>query len=687
MSALAAFPEGSKEFTRTLTPAVGYGVVVGVGFLFAAVMIILTRIQARFSNLDPGSANEFATASRSVKAGLVACGIVSAWTWSATLLVSSAETYRNGVSNAYWYGVGGTVQICAFAAVAAKTKQNANGAVTFAEIVRARYGRPCHLLFTFFSLVTAHIVTGSLVLGAAATFNAMTGANIIACNFLLPLGIAVYVVAGGLRATFIVDYLHTIILFVIMYIFAFNVFATNDKIGSPGRMYDLLREAARLAPVTGNTDGEYVTMKSDGGILYVGCALVSGFSAVFCDQGYWQRAMASRPESTTRAYMLGGISWFAVPFLFGTTMGLGGRALQNHPDFPTYPYLLSPSQISAGLVAPATASTIMGKSGAVCMLLIAFMAATSACSAELIAVSSLVVRDVIGMYKTLSGRQMVFASHCAIMGFAVWAGAWSTILHVAKIDLGWLFYVQGVVTTPAVVPIALTVLWKRQSAAAAFWGTIVGIVCGLLGWFLGCRYIFGEINIPNLAQPKSAISGSAPSLVLSTLAVLIITWIKPDNYDWQGTRAIALSDSDHPEGGSVKRSASDATLEDEKKDEPLADTVPAGTSQIHATTDVTDKPALDIAELQRVFKRACWFSGVFSLIITIIIPIPMFASGYIFSRRFFEAWVGISIAWALLSGMICIALPIWESRYEIAILARSTLRVLGGRTVKQQVAA
>lgn len=61
------------------------------------------------------------------------------------------------------------------------------------EIVKARYGRRCHLLFTFYALVCAHIVTGSLVLGASATFNAMTGANIIATNFLLPAGIAIYV--------------------------------------------------------------------------------------------------------------------------------------------------------------------------------------------------------------------------------------------------------------------------------------------------------------------------------------------------------------------------------------------------------------------------------------------------------------------------------------------------------------
>jgi len=32
---------------------------------------------------------------------------------------------------------------------------------------------------------------------------------------------------------------------------------------------------------------------------------------------------------------------------------------------------------------------------------------------------------------------MVFASHCVIVGYAIWGGAFSCILHVASIDLGW----------------------------------------------------------------------------------------------------------------------------------------------------------------------------------------------------------------------------------------------------------
>lgn len=61
-----------------------------------------------------------------------------------------------------------------------------------------------------------------VLVGGASTVNALTGMNILAAYFLLPIGIAVYVVFGGLRATFICDWTHTIILFAIIYTFIFR---------------------------------------------------------------------------------------------------------------------------------------------------------------------------------------------------------------------------------------------------------------------------------------------------------------------------------------------------------------------------------------------------------------------------------------------------------------------------------
>lgn len=188
-------------------------------------------------------------------------------------------------------------------------------------------------------------------------------------------------------------------------------------------------------------------------------------------------------------------------------------------------YALSASQVSAGLVAPAAAATVAGTGGAVAILIIVFMAATSAASAELIAVSSIITRDVIGLYRPLSGRKMVVASHITIVVFAVWAGCWSTILNKASVDLGWLFYVQGVLLTPAVIPIGLTVMSRRQSKHAAFFGTLFGTACGMIGWMVGCHKIYGEITITNLALPYSAICGSAPGLIMSGLMTGLICLI------------------------------------------------------------------------------------------------------------------------------------------------------------------
>jgi len=117
------------------------------------------------------------------------------------------------------------------------------------------------------------------------------------------------------------------VLFAIIFVFIFTVYATSDKIGSIGKMHELLTEAAVKRPVSGNAQGSYITMRSKNGLIFgvinvIGnckhrcrsCAS-SGDSSpllvatVFQDQAYWQRAIASRPASCVKAYLLGGLAW------------------------------------------------------------------------------------------------------------------------------------------------------------------------------------------------------------------------------------------------------------------------------------------------------------------------------------------------------------------------------------------
>ena len=82
-----------KHITPPLSSATGYGVVIGVGFLFAFGMILTTFVLRRY-NYELQTSEMFSTAGRTVKSGLVSSAVVSSWTWAATLLQSTAVAYK-----------------------------------------------------------------------------------------------------------------------------------------------------------------------------------------------------------------------------------------------------------------------------------------------------------------------------------------------------------------------------------------------------------------------------------------------------------------------------------------------------------------------------------------------------------------------------------------------------------------
>jgi Na+/proline symporter len=225
-------------------------------------------------------------------------------------------------------------------------------------------------------LVTSMLLTGThshlishLPIGGAAVVNALTGLpNAVTC-FVLPLGVVFYTSFGGIKATFLTDYVHTVIILLIIMVFSLTVYATSDKLGSPGIVYDLLQQAAQQQPVQGNSAGSYLTMHSHGGVVFFVINIVGNFGTVFCDAGYYQKAISADPASALSGYLLGGLAWFAIPWLCATTMGLAAIVLQTDPAFPTYPNPLSDTEISAGLVLPYAAVTLLGTGGAIATLL------------------------------------------------------------------------------------------------------------------------------------------------------------------------------------------------------------------------------------------------------------------------------------------------------------------------------
>lgn len=84
-------------------------------------------------------------------------------------------------------------------------------------------------MFLGFALLTNVIVTAMLLLGGAATVTALTGMDLNVASFLIPVGVVAYTMHGGLKATFLSNYLHTAILFVALLIFVFVIYTGSSE--------------------------------------------------------------------------------------------------------------------------------------------------------------------------------------------------------------------------------------------------------------------------------------------------------------------------------------------------------------------------------------------------------------------------------------------------------------------------
>ncbi|KAJ3127106.1 hypothetical protein HK098_006803 [Nowakowskiella sp. JEL0407] len=627
-----------------LSEGIGYGIVIGFGAFFAILMTLLTFAQKRYLG-EVQTSEMFMTAGRTIKTGLTASAIVSAWTWAATLLQSSTVAYQYGVSGPFWYASGATIQVLLFAILAIEIKRKAPNAHTFLEIIKIRYGTVAHIVFMIFGLLTNIIVTAMLILGGSAVVTDLTGMSVYAACMLIPIGVTIYVVAGGLKATFLTDYIHTAIIYIIILIFGFTVYVKSDLIGSPAKMFELLSKAAAAHPVDGNEGDGYLTMASTGGLIFGVINIVGNFGTVFVDQAYWQRAIAAKPSSTVVGYLIGGLCWFAIPFFLATTLGLSGVALESNPAFPTFPSRMSADAVSSGLVAPNAAVALLGSGGAVAVLILVFMAVTSASSAELIAVAAIITYDVYRSYikPDATSKQLINFSHIIIGVFGVLMGVFGIILKFIGISLGYLYLMMGIIVSPAVFPIFFALTWRKQNIYGAIGGCIVGFACGIAAWLAVAVRVDGVISIASTGGNYPMLAGNLVSLGASCITTVVISLLKPDDFDWNVTK------------DGLKQ-----LIEEEDKTE-------------------IDPSETDEVKLNKAATIAYSSSIVLTVALILIWPIPMYFSKYIFSSGFFTGWVSFGFGWAILAAVTVIFLPIFESRKGIVYMLKGIGGDMSGR--------
>ena len=611
-----------------LDESVGYLVLIGVGMLMASVVLILVKAETKWLGTKK-TFEWFSTAGRTVKTGLIVTSVVSAWTWAATLLQSSTVAYQYGISGPFWYAAGASIQVVLFAILAIELKRKSPMSHTFPEMINARFGKSSHKVFLSFAFLTNIIVTAMLVLGGAAVVNALTGIDVYIAAFLIPIGVIVYTLFGGLKATFLAEYFNTAFIFVVVLIFVSAIYFTNEDIGGISGMFEKLSAAATMTPVDGNASGSFLTLASVGALIFGIINIVGNFGTVFVDQSYWQRAIASRPRSVVPGFLVGGLAWFAIPFALATTLGLAAVAVNLE---------LTPLEISSGLVAPLAAAHILGDVGAILMLTVLFTAVTAAGSAQLISVSSLITYDVFRSYirPSSTGRQLMKISRFSILGFGLGMGALASLLFMSGISLQYVYLAMGVLIGSAVAPISLAILWKNTNRYAATSAAIIGLGCGVTVWLGYAFTASGEITLASTSDMFALLAGNLASILTSLVITVVGSLFRPENFNFSKLKTEIFVVDER-----IRK-----RLEKETNEESL--------------------------------RKASKFSKQYGLTLTLILvvvwPIPLFFSNYVFSETVYHVWIWVAILWAVAAASLVWILPVIQSRDGILHVMKNIVK-------------
>lgn len=157
---------------------------------------------------------------------------------------------------------------------------------TSLEIIRMRYGNIAHVVFIVMNLGNNVFGCASMILTGSQLIHGVSGMHFVAATVLIPIGgeymsmhqalseptntrqlVVLYTAVGGLKATFLTDFLHTAVALVLIIYFTLTVL-THSAVGGLGGLYDKVVATASDNYIPGNYQGSLLTMKSYDAIIW-----------------------------------------------------------------------------------------------------------------------------------------------------------------------------------------------------------------------------------------------------------------------------------------------------------------------------------------------------------------------------------------------------------------------------------
>jgi hypothetical protein len=211
--------------------------------------------------------------------------------------------------------------------------------------------------------------------------------------------------------------------------------------------------------------------------------------------------------------------------------------------------------------------------------------------------------------------------------------------------MGYLYLLMGVIVSSAVIPATLTLMWKRQNAIAATATPVLGLICSLIAWLVTAKNGGGSLSVSSTGANNPMLAGNVVALLSPLIFIPILTYgFGVDNYDYESMKSIRRGDDSDV--------AAEANVDIEL--------VPGAFNLSEAEEREEQSKLLHASKIAKASTVAM------TLVLLVLWPMPLYGTGYVFSKPFFTGWVVVGIIWLFFS-LCCVGLfPLWEGRYSMA---------------------
>src|SRR5438046_2074361 len=193
---------------------------------------------------------------------------------------------------------------------------------------------------------------------------------------------------------------------------------------------------------------------------------------------------------------------------------------------------------------------------------------------------------------------------------------------------------MGIIVSSAVIPATLTLMWKRQNAIAAAATPVLGLICSLIAWLVTAKKEGGALSVDTTGANNPMLAGNVVALLSPLIFIPVLTYaFGVDDYDYESMKAIRKGDD------TDLAVAAHVDLE----------LIPG---EMHRTAAEEEE---EQAKLLRASKIAKSMTVFMTLALLVLWPMPLYGTGYVFSKKFFTGWVVVGILWLFFS-LFCVGL-------------------------------